>query len=361
MPQFSPQSAQNYASHNPTDPSGNGLASLASIFQMTTNAQNPASFSSILVAVNAGSPLSQAQRMYAQYGTGTSTGTTGGAYSVLQGVQSVGGGVGKAPSSPKKSGKVRDPNNPTKRRPKPTPDPAKLEEQLKRMSLPLPDVIPEQVAPPANHRGFGASAKPFNHDGSVEMSESRKRWRCQWCYCSGRFTPALRKGPCGSKSLCNSCGMWYSRHGYLPDERYREFIKSPSGFGPMSSPTSPRGKRMAMALSSLPAELDSASQSASTDPQTKIETQQEGQAPQYQQQPAQVKVEVELLSPSALLNSLNGSESSLNLMTVKPEEPAAQGEQLMSPGTTLVMSQAAAVMAAAAAAAVSSANSNPSA
>ncbi|KAJ3123534.1 Snf5- protein 1 [Nowakowskiella sp. JEL0407] len=80
----------------------------------------------------------------------------------------------------------------------------------------------ESVSPIKKHRGFGASAVPFNYDGSVDVGEFRQKWRCGWCCLSGAFTPTLRKGPLGSKTLCNACGIWYSKHGSLPEDRYHE-------------------------------------------------------------------------------------------------------------------------------------------
>ncbi|KAJ3051257.1 hypothetical protein HK097_007755 [Rhizophlyctis rosea] len=74
------------------------------------------------------------------------------------------------------------------------------------------------------HRGFGASANLFNADGSVDVGEFRRNWRCSWCCLSGKYTPTLRKGPLGPKSVCNACGIWYSKHGVLPEERYQEHV-----------------------------------------------------------------------------------------------------------------------------------------
>ncbi|KAI9203395.1 uncharacterized protein BJ171DRAFT_623613, partial [Polychytrium aggregatum] len=78
------------------------------------------------------------------------------------------------------------------------------------------------ISPPKKHRGFGASANMFNADGSIDVGEFRLVWRCSWCLLSGRYTPTLRKGPLGSKTLCNACGIWYSKHGSLPQDRYQE-------------------------------------------------------------------------------------------------------------------------------------------
>lgn len=77
-------------------------------------------------------------------------------------------------------------------------------------------------SPPKVHRGFGASAQRFNADGSLQVGEFREKWRCSWCLLSGKFTPTLRKGPMGSKTLCNACGIWYGKHGSLPADRYQE-------------------------------------------------------------------------------------------------------------------------------------------
>jgi hypothetical protein len=82
--------------------------------------------------------------------------------------------------------------------------------------------LPTDAKPPKNHRGFGASARVFNEDGSVDVGEFRMKWKCAWCLLSGKFTPTLRRGPMGSKTLCNSCGIWYGKHGNLPKERYHE-------------------------------------------------------------------------------------------------------------------------------------------
>ncbi|KNC96773.1 uncharacterized protein SPPG_07980 [Spizellomyces punctatus DAOM BR117] len=109
-------------------------------------------------------------------------------------------------------------------RSKNTVDPEVLKTQIEQMLNAPPDPPPQadRVPPPQNHRGFGASARQYNMDGSAYVSEFRRTWRCRWCLCSGQYTPALRKGPLGAKTLCNACGMWYNRHGYLPKDRYRE-------------------------------------------------------------------------------------------------------------------------------------------
>ncbi|KAJ3083032.1 Chromatin structure remodeling complex protein sfh1 [Quaeritorhiza haematococci] len=86
-----------------------------------------------------------------------------------------------------------------------------LKHQIELMKRPLPEDTDVIVSP-------GASLGPYV---SKQGSEARKAWRCRWCFCSGHHTPALRRGPLGSKTLCNACGMSYNRNGFLPRERYR--------------------------------------------------------------------------------------------------------------------------------------------
>lgn len=94
----------------------------------------------------------------------------------------------------------------------------KLEETV---NMPLAKLAPPKE-PPKTHRGFGASAQRFNQDGSMHVGEFRLKWRCAWCLLSGKYTPTLRRGPQGTKTLCNACGIWYAKHGNLPQERYQE-------------------------------------------------------------------------------------------------------------------------------------------
>ncbi|KAI3645914.1 hypothetical protein MP228_008842 [Amoeboaphelidium protococcarum] len=111
---------------------------------------------------------------------------------------------------------------------KPTPEEEalvlkKMEETIKQNAL----LGQLGSSPPKGHRGFGASAQKFNADGSLEVGEFRSKWRCSWCLLSGKFTPTLRKGPGGSKTLCNACGIWYGKHGSLPQDRYHEHANDP--------------------------------------------------------------------------------------------------------------------------------------
>ncbi|KAI9102538.1 hypothetical protein DFS34DRAFT_397850 [Phlyctochytrium arcticum] len=118
-------------------------------------------------------------------------------------------------------------------------DPEVLKSQIDQMLNAPPDPPAKAALPPA-HRGFGASARQYNLDGSASVSEYRRNWRCRWCLCSGKFTPALRKGPLGAKTLCNACGMWYNRHGYLPKDRYREHANDDAHL-PSAGPVIPSG------------------------------------------------------------------------------------------------------------------------
>jgi hypothetical protein len=54
-------------------------------------------------------------------------------------------------------------------------------------------------------------------------TEFRKNWKCSWCLMSGRFTPTLRRGPLGTRTVCNACGIWYAKYNNMPEDRYREF------------------------------------------------------------------------------------------------------------------------------------------
>jgi hypothetical protein len=75
---------------------------------------------------------------------------------------------------------------------------------------------------PKIHRGFGASGHIFNKDLKANVNEFKKNWKCSWCSLSGLYTPTLRKGPLGNRTLCNACGLWYAKHKTLPQDRYHE-------------------------------------------------------------------------------------------------------------------------------------------
>ncbi|KAJ3413795.1 Chromatin structure remodeling complex protein sfh1 [Chytridiales sp. JEL 0842] len=50
-------------------------------------------------------------------------------------------------------------------------------------------------------------------------------WKCGWCNCSGKSTPAPMPGPVGPKEVCTACGLFYKSKGELPGHR-KELYKS---------------------------------------------------------------------------------------------------------------------------------------
>lgn len=75
---------------------------------------------------------------------------------------------------------------------------------------------------PKIHRGFGASGHIYNKDLKANITDFKKNWKCSWCSLSGLYTPTLRRGPLGHRTLCNACGLWYAKHKTLPQDRYHE-------------------------------------------------------------------------------------------------------------------------------------------
>ncbi|KAI8615284.1 hypothetical protein BC830DRAFT_1123401 [Chytriomyces sp. MP71] len=49
--------------------------------------------------------------------------------------------------------------------------------------------------------------------------EERAAWKCSHCLCPGKHTSLPRSGPNGSKSLCNSCGLFHKSKDELPKHR----------------------------------------------------------------------------------------------------------------------------------------------
>ena len=84
------------------------------------------------------------------------------------------------------------------------------------------DTMVVESKAPKHHRGFGASARVFNLDGNEQVSEFRRNWKCNWCLLSGVFTPTMRRGPNGPRTLCNACGIFWAKKKTLPKERYHE-------------------------------------------------------------------------------------------------------------------------------------------
>ena len=61
---------------------------------------------------------------------------------------------------------------------------------------------------------------------AATLSEyERSRWRCSHCAIPGPNTPFARRGPKGNKTLCNACGIYFARHGRLPDHRFQMFAQ----------------------------------------------------------------------------------------------------------------------------------------
>jgi hypothetical protein len=55
-------------------------------------------------------------------------------------------------------------------------------------------------------------------------ADFRVAWRCTWCLIGGMATPRIRSGPLGPSTACDACGIWYSRYGILPQERYQQHL-----------------------------------------------------------------------------------------------------------------------------------------
>ncbi|KAI8807053.1 hypothetical protein BJ742DRAFT_341274 [Cladochytrium replicatum] len=72
----------------------------------------------------------------------------------------------------------------------------------------------------------------------VVAKRSGSGWKCSWCCIQGGATPTKRRGPDGPKTLCNACGLAYSKKGSLPADRYEMFLKTKSGAGGLATPTS---------------------------------------------------------------------------------------------------------------------------
>jgi hypothetical protein len=60
----------------------------------------------------------------------------------------------------------------------------------------------------AHHPGFFISDTEEEDQGMV-----KNRRACSNCECPAHSTSNMRRGPSGNRSLCNACGLWYSRHG----------------------------------------------------------------------------------------------------------------------------------------------------
>ncbi|XP_021903629.1 GATA transcription factor 19-like isoform X2 [Carica papaya] len=56
-----------------------------------------------------------------------------------------------------------------------------------------------------------------NWDPNVRTPSESCSGRCQHCGVSEKFTPAMRRGPAGPRSLCNACGLMWANKGTLRD------------------------------------------------------------------------------------------------------------------------------------------------
>ncbi|ORY06275.1 SNF5-domain-containing protein [Basidiobolus meristosporus CBS 931.73] len=56
--------------------------------------------------------------------------------------------------------------------------------------------------------------------------EELETWRCLHCGIEGRNTPLVRRGPDGSKTLCNACGLAWQTRGKLPEHRLNMYRTS---------------------------------------------------------------------------------------------------------------------------------------
>ncbi|KAJ1554303.1 hypothetical protein HK096_004184 [Nowakowskiella sp. JEL0078] len=68
--------------------------------------------------------------------------------------------------------------------------------------------------------------------------KNNKSWKCAWCLIPGGSTPTKRRGPEGPKTLCNACGLCYSKKGMLPADRqywYAQGSKNPDSSAPDTS------------------------------------------------------------------------------------------------------------------------------
>eukprot|EP00835_Amoeboradix_gromovi_P002735 NODE_161_length_16629_cov_0.427344.p2 type:complete len:451 gc:universal NODE_161_length_16629_cov_0.427344:5043-3691(-) len=106
-----------------------------------------------------------------------------------------------------------DPNHTLEKPPNSYYDEIKVDKETLDLLNQADSMVVESKAP-KYHRGFGASARVFNIDGTKQVSEFRKSWKCNWCLLSGLFTPTMRKGPHGPRTLCNVLVYLFRRVGY---------------------------------------------------------------------------------------------------------------------------------------------------
>ncbi|XP_016434188.1 GATA transcription factor 24 [Nicotiana tabacum] len=54
-------------------------------------------------------------------------------------------------------------------------------------------------------------------EGNVGSSQEEPETSCRHCGISSKFTPMMRRGPAGPRSLCNACGLTWANKGILRD------------------------------------------------------------------------------------------------------------------------------------------------
>ncbi|KAF9953173.1 Chromatin structure remodeling complex protein sfh1 [Mortierella alpina] len=64
--------------------------------------------------------------------------------------------------------------------------------------------------------GPGRRGRPPKGGRTMDIFEG---WQCQQCGLGASSTIMLRSGPGGEKTLCNTCGIYWSIHGALPQDR----------------------------------------------------------------------------------------------------------------------------------------------
>ncbi|KAJ1970013.1 Chromatin structure remodeling complex protein sfh1 [Dispira parvispora] len=60
---------------------------------------------------------------------------------------------------------------------------------------------------------------PSGQRSSRLDEEEKAFWRCTHCNCDGYRTTVVRKGPQGTRTLCNACGLAFTARGHLPEHR----------------------------------------------------------------------------------------------------------------------------------------------
>ncbi|KAI7831351.1 hypothetical protein BC939DRAFT_183848 [Gamsiella multidivaricata] len=70
--------------------------------------------------------------------------------------------------------------------------------------------------------GSGKRGRPSK--STVMNMEPYEGWQCQQCGLAAFSTVVLRSGPAGEKTLCNTCGLYWSVYGTLPEDRKDLFV-----------------------------------------------------------------------------------------------------------------------------------------